>query len=94
MSFSIAQHLGVFQHFKLWHWQVVCNTDKWHVVGGTEVSLQRQRKPLFFGKNPCNVQQLIAGQKQLKGVFDKTLHFKVLGEDRVKSLFSSKSMVS
>ena len=37
----IAQHLGVFQHLKLvfwalWHWQVV--TDKWRVVGGTEVT--------------------------------------------------------
>ena len=73
---------------------MVYNTDKWHVVGGTEVSLQWQRKPLFFGKDPCNVPQLVGGQKQLNWVSDKTLHFKVLGEDRVKSLFSSKSMVS
>ena len=63
---------------------MVYNTGTWHEVGGTEVSLQR--KPLFFGKNPRYVQQLIAGQNQLKGVFDKTLH---LGEDGVKSLSSS-----
>ena len=36
LSFALrlAQHLGVFR--ALWHWQVV--TDKWHVVGGTEVT--------------------------------------------------------
>ena len=48
-ALHIAQHLGVFQHLKmvlwaLWHWEVV--TDKWQMVGGTEVTnleLPRQR---------------------------------------------------